>query len=211
MRTAAQVQDIDPFLTDITTNQGVSVTHFLGFNEPEIAEQADLRVDEAVRLWRESVVPAKRKFGLRLGSPGMSSDVSRSKPWLDDFFRQLSGRDEVDFLVVHWYGPRWEDMRRFLEDMHTTYKLPLWVNEFACSTMGNGQAKENEVEAFIKEARPWLDACPWIERYAYFGHGQGRTVGDWVGTASNFTEPAEGCEATDGRRLSRIGRLYTES
>lgn len=182
----------------------------MGCNEPEIPDQANLGVDEAVRLWRGSVVPAKRKFGFRLGSPGTSSDVSRSKPWLNEFFGKLSGEDEVDILVVHWYGPRWEDMRRFLEDMHATYTLPLWVNEFACSTMGNGQAKESAVEAFIKEALPWLDACPWIERYAYFGHGQGRTVGDWVGTASNFTEPSEGCEATDGRRLSRIGRLYTE-
>ena len=184
--------------------------HFLGFNEPEIPDQANLSVDEAVTLWRDSVLPAKRKFGYRLGSPGMSSDVSRSKPWLNDFFGKLGGEDEVDFLVVHWYGPRWEDMKSFLEDMHATYQLPIWVNEFACSMMGNGQAKESEVEAFIKDALPWLDACPWIERYTYFGHGQGRTVGDWVGMASNLLETGPGSEGTDGRRLSRIGRLYAE-
>ena len=138
----------------------------------------------------------------------MSSDVSRSKPWLDGFFSRLGGGSGVDFLVVHWYGPRWEDMRCFLEDMHTTYKLPLWVNEFACSTMGNGMAKEEDVENFMMEALPWLEACSWVEKYAYFGNGQGRTVGDWVGTASDFLEPAQGCDETDGRQLTRIGMLY---
>ena len=156
------------------------------------------------------MLPAKQKFGFRLGSPGMSSDVSRSKPWLNDFFAKLGNEHSVDFLTVHWYGPNWKDMKRFLEDMHATYKLPLWVNEFACSTMGNGQAKEDEIEAFIREAVSWLESCPWVERYAYFGHGQGRTVGDWVGSANNFLEPGHGCEETDGRQLSRMGQLYSE-
>ncbi len=210
VRTAAQVKDIDPFLSDITTNQGVQLKHLLGFNEPEIPDQANLSVDEAVMLWRESVLPAKRKFGFRLGSPGMSSDVSRSKPWLNKFFSKLDAEHGIDYLAVHWYGSRWEDMKRFLEDMHTTYQLPLWVNEFACSSMGNGQVTEEDVESFIKQAVPWLDACPWIERYAYFGNGQGRTVGNWVGSASNFLQPGDDREETDGLQLSRIGRLYAD-
>lgn len=210
IRTAAQAKDVIPFLTDITTNQGVQITSLLGFNEPEIPSQANLSVDEAVRLWREIVLPAKEKFKLRLGSPGMSSDVGKSKPWLNQFFQQLQGVDGVDFLVVHWYGPHFQDMKAFLEDMHGTYKLPLWVNEFSCSKMGNGEVGREEVEAFMREAVPWLDACEWVEKYAYFGNGQGRTVGEWVGRPNGFCEEGDGCEETDGRRLTEVGKLYLE-
>ncbi|OAP56802.1 hypothetical protein AYL99_08914 [Fonsecaea erecta] len=218
VRTAANARDqLDPFLTDIIQNRGIQVSALLGFNEPEIPDQANLPAHEAAKLWTEVVVPAKRKFRLRLGSPGMSSDVSRSKPWLNSFLSILAGAHEMDFLVVHWYGPHFADMRAFLEDMHATYGLPLWVNEFACSTMGNGEAASvDEVEAFIKEAVPWLDACDWVERYAYFGN---KNVGVWVGRANNFTEEDEdeeagdGAKETDGRprpRLTRVSRLYCE-
>ncbi|KIW71610.1 hypothetical protein PV04_03753 [Phialophora macrospora] len=207
VRTASTARDqLDPFLTDIVQNRGIKTSALLGFNEPEIPDQANLTVDEAVRLWRDVVVPVKRKCGLRLGSPGMSSDVGRSKPWLNAFLAQLQGADEIDFLVVHWYGPQFRDMRAFLEDMHGTYGLPLWVNEFACSTMGNGEATAHEVEVFMREAVPWLEQCEWVERYAYFGN---KDVGAWVGRGSNFTEEGGSVE-TDGKRLTRVGKLYCE-
>lgn len=204
VRKAENARDqLDPFLTDIVHNRRIHTTALLGFNEPEMHEQANLGVEAAVQLWKEKVLPVKRKFGLRLGSPGMTSDVSKSKAWLSSFLAHLKGQDEIDFVVVHWYGLHFADMRAFLEDMHQTYRLPLWVNEFACSKMGNGEASVGDVEAFMKEALPWLDACPWIERYAAFGN---KDVGPWVGTASNFTEPA----GTGGRRLTRVGKLYCE-
>ncbi|KAL6245258.1 hypothetical protein RBB50_008033 [Rhinocladiella similis] len=213
VRTAVNVKDIDAYLIDIILGRGIKTEALLGFNEPEINDQANLSVDSAADLWRH-LVSAKRKFGLRLGSPGMSSDVSRSVPWLTKFLSRLNGEDGIDFLVVHWYGPRFEDFRTFLEHMHSTFNLPVWVNEFACSTMGNnnGEASQDEVVAFMNEALPWLDQCEWIERYAYFGHGQNKDVGAWVGRASNFTEAAveDGTAASDARRLSRVGRHYCE-
>jgi hypothetical protein len=210
VRSAAQAKDVIPFLDDIINNQGVRVKYLLGFNEPEISDQANMSVEEAVMLWRDVVLPAKEKFGLRLGSPGVSSDVSRSKPWLDAFFGRLGETEAgVDFLVVHWYGHNFHDMRRFLEDMRRTYRLPLWVNEFACSKMGDGEAGVEDVESFINEAVPWLDGCEWVEKYAYYGNGQGKTVGGWVGKGSDFCEEGDGCEGSDGRRLTKVGDLYS--
>ena len=208
VRTASNARDqLDPFLTDIIQNRGIKTTALLGFNEPEIPDQANLSVEEGVKLWRDVVIPVKRKFDLRLGSPGMSSDVGRSKPWLNSFLTQLGGKDEIDFLVVHWYGPHFSDMRPFLEDMHQSYGLPLWVNEFACSTMGNGESSVGEVEAFMREAVRWLDNCEWVERYAYFGN---KDVGTWVGRGSNFTEEGAGAMETGGKTLTRVAKLYCE-
>ncbi|KEF61789.1 uncharacterized protein A1O9_03359 [Exophiala aquamarina CBS 119918] len=203
VRTPANVKDVDPFLSDIIHNRAFKTSALLGFNEPEIPEQANMTVEQAVELWRQVVLPAKAKFGFRLGSPGMSSDVGRSKPWLNSFLSQLAGQDGIAFLVVHWYGLLFKDMRVFLEDMRATYGLPVWVNEFACTRMGDGEASVPEVEAFIREALPWLDACPWIERYAYFGN---HDVGHWVGRASNFTESS----GAQDRRLTSVGTLYCE-
>ena len=207
VRTAGNAKDVDQFLSDIIQNRGVKTTALLGFNEPEIPEQANLSIDEAVELWKQIVLPAKNKFGVKLGSPGMSSDVSRSKPWLSSFLHRLNGEDGIDFLVVHWYGRQFTDMKNFLEDMHQTYRLPVWVNEFACSTMGNGEASVDEVAAFMKDALPWLDSCKWIERYAYFGN---RDVGAWVGRKSNFSETGQAAAEGGGTTLTGIGRLYCE-
>lgn len=203
VRTESNTKDVDPFLSDILQNRGFKTSSILGFNEPEIPEQANLSVERAVELWKQVVLPAKAKFGLTLGSPGMSSDLDRSKPWLNSFLSQLAGQDGIDFLVVHWYGLQFKDMRGFLEDMHTTYGLPIWLNEFACTRMGNGEITVAEVEGFMREALPWLDACPWIERYAYFGN---RDVGPWVGRANDFTESTEG----EASKLTPVGRLYCE-
>ncbi|KAL2428909.1 hypothetical protein ABEF95_004247 [Exophiala dermatitidis] len=225
IRTSSHIKDIDPFLTDIITKcklQGhLAPFALLGFNEPEIPSQANLDVETASTLWKDVVMPARKKFGLRLGSPGMSSDVGRSKPWLDSFLAKIKiqsstndeqqagggGTSGIDFLVLHWYGFRFVDMRLFLEDMHRTYGLPIWLNEFACSKMGEEKTETtvDEVCDFLREALPWLDKCPWIERYAYFGH---RDVGPWVGRASNFLELAD--DSGSDWRLTQVAKLYCE-
>ncbi|KAI8931339.1 hypothetical protein NX059_011678 [Plenodomus lindquistii] len=203
IRTAAEIGDLVPFLTDITMHQGVKVTALLGFNEPEVPSQANLGVGNAVRLWKNNVLPAKQRFNVRLGSPGMSSDISKSKSWLNSFLHHLGNDHGIDFLVLHWYGVDFADLRSFLEDMHSTYNLPIWLNEFACSTMGGDEVSKEDVEAFLKEAVEWLEGCEWVERYAYFGHGQRGTVGDWVGRENGFCEGKED-------RLTEVGKLYLE-
>lgn len=208
VRTPANAPQVVPFLTDIIENRGQHVTALLGFNEPEIPDQANMSVDEGVRLWREVCVPARERWGLRLGSPGISSDLGRSGPWMDGFLGSLGEGERPDFLVAHWYGPKWADMKSFLEECHRRWGLRLWVNEWACSSMGNGETTVEEVEAFMREAIEWMEGCEWIERYAYFGNGQGKTVGEWVGRANDFSVPKEG--GPDGRELSRVGNLYTE-
>ncbi|KAF2847357.1 glycoside hydrolase family 128 protein [Plenodomus tracheiphilus IPT5] len=205
IRTAAQIPDLVPFLTDITSNQNIKISHLLGFNEPEIPSQANLSVDEAVRLWRQHVLPAKSRFGVRLGSPGMSSDMSLSTPWLDAFFAQLGEDHGVDFLVLHWYGTSFAAMRRFLQDMQERYRLPVWLNEFACTDMGGAGVGEEGVRGFMREAVRWLEGCAWVERYAWFGNGQGGTVGEWVGKENGF------CEGVgEGEKLTGVGRLYLQ-
>lgn len=210
VRTAAQAEQIDSFLTTLQRDRG-AVTAFLGFNEPEIPSQANLSVSLAVELWKRQVVPAKAKFNFRLGSPGISSDA-KGKEWLLEFFKHFKhGEDEVDFVVAHWYGADFTHLQAHLEDLYGTFKKPVWLNEFAYSHMGDPikPPTTEMVESLMIKALPWLDSCPFVERYAYFGAPA--DVGEWVGRASNFTEDAVDAEVSvEGKRLTKVGRMYCE-
>jgi hypothetical protein len=210
VRTAPQARDVLPFLADQLSNKPqLRIGALLGFNEPEIASQANMGVDEAVRLWRETCVEARRRWGLRLGSPGISSDWARSAPWLDAFLVGLGAGERPDFVVVHWYGREWREMRAFLERVWQRWGLRVWVNEFACSAMGDGEVGVDEARGFLDEAVPWLEQCEWVERFAYFGMGQGMSVGEWVGRGSDFLIDAPEAE-TEGKALSELGKRYLQ-
>ena len=83
---------------------------------------------------------------------------------MDGFLGGLGEGEGPDFLTVHWYGRNFGDMRWFLEECHRRWGLKLWVNEFACSSMGQGETSEEEVVGFMREAVPWLDGCDFVER-----------------------------------------------
>ena len=198
VRVGNQASQIDQFLSSIPQEK---LTHFMTFNEPEIASQANLSVADAVGLWKQYVLPAKAKFGFQLGSPGLSSDP-RGKAWLREFVAALDdGADAIDFVVVHWYGTQFEQLASFLGDMHSTFQKPLWLTEFAYATMRtDAPAEVGLVEAFMRQAIPFLDQCDFVEKYAYFGAM--KSVGDWVGEAN--------CLHKEGAGLTSVGKIYSD-
>ncbi|KPI39404.1 uncharacterized protein AB675_5039 [Cyphellophora attinorum] len=200
IRTAAQIPDLLPFLTDISRTH--KITHLLGFNEPEIPEQANLSPSDAARLWRDQVLPAAKQLGLRVGSPGMCSDPARALPWLDEWFGLLGGVEGsgVEFLVLHWYGMDLGGLKDWVGRVRERYGgLRVWVNEFACCSLGGEAVGEEEVERFVRESTAWMDGEEGVERYAYFGMGQGGTVGRWVGEGSDFVK---------GDGVTKVGKGY---
>jgi hypothetical protein len=198
VRVGDQAAQIDQFLSAIPRGQ---LQSFMAFNEPEIPSQANLSVAEAVTLWKQHVLPAKEKFGFRLGSPGVSSDA-KGKAWLREFLSTLGGNDGIDFLVVHWYGTEMPQLASHLGEMYDTFKRPLWLTEFACTSMrAEAPVAVEQVEEFVKQTVPFLDACDFVERYAYFGAM--KSVGDWVGEANCLHDRA-------GAGLTSIGKLYSQ-
>lgn len=156
-----------------------------------------MTVAAAVPLWHANVEPAKSKYRFRLGSPAMTN-APTGKAWLTDFMSKVNA-SQIDFVVVHWYGSDFAQLQSFLKDMHTTFNKPLWLNEFAYSHQGQQPAPTAaDVQAFMKQAIPFLDGCDYVERYAYFGAPT--NVGDFVGSASNFSN--------GGQSLTDVGKLY---
>ena len=197
VRVGNQAPQIEQFLSSIPKQK---LNYFNTFNEPDIASQANMSVADAVALWKQYVLPAKAKFGFQLGSPSMSSDP-KGKAWLQEFFAALGGSDGIDFVVVHWYGTDMSQLAGYLGDMHSTFQKPLWLTEFAYTSMRTeAPAEISQVEDFMKQTIPFLDGCDFVERYAYFGAM--KSVGDWVGEAN--------CLHKEGASLTAVGKLYSE-
>lgn len=142
----------------------------LGFNEPDIKNQANLSVEEALALW-----PALQATGMRLGSPAPSKEGAEPGQWLDAFVRGANQRGyQIDFICVHHYSAIYDDpkaataeLKDYLSRIHRHYGKPLWLTEFALSNWKTPASAEQQ-GAFIREALPMLESLPFLERYAWF-------------------------------------------
>ena len=198
-RTAKEANQIHDYLTGYESD--AQVCDFMGFNEPDIDSQANLPVDQAVELWKAHVLPVKAKLkGVRFGSPAVSNGPA-GIPWLKEFFGKLGGLDSsgVDFIVIHYYGPDVNHFRNYLTEVHSVFKRPIWITEFAC-TNWNPAAPVNhgEVLKSMREALEFLDKTPFVERYSWFGAME--DVGEAVGRSNGLQK--------DGK-LSEAGSMYT--
>jgi hypothetical protein len=143
----------------------------LGFNEPDLADQADLTVDQAVALW-----PSLEATGRRLGSPAVASGADTPGGWLDQFLSRAS----VDFVALHWYSADFTDpigatrsLCDYLVTVHDRYGKPLWLTEYALADFTQGVAAARyptgaEQAAFVDASVAMLERLPFVERYAWF-------------------------------------------
>ncbi|TAD86155.1 MAG: hypothetical protein EAY75_09310 [Bacteroidetes bacterium] len=158
-------------LQALTTKKGVS--HLLSFNEPDNAGQANIPATEADLLHQRLA-----QTGLRLGSPAPTE--SQAFVWLPNFMgRARPAGIKVDFMAVHWYDwgsylqtlnkePNVTNMftrfKNYINYVYAMYGKPIWITEFNA----NPNTSSATHEAFIALALPWLEAQPFVERYAYF-------------------------------------------
>jgi hypothetical protein len=159
-------------VTDATLAKAKSEgTVLLGFNEPDLAEQANMTVEQALSLW-----PRLEATGMRLGSPAVAYGGNTPGGWLDRFMtgaRQQQRR--VDFITLHWYGSDFSaaaagQFAGYLKAVHDRYNLPIWVTEYGLMNF-SGTPKyptTAQITAFITATTSQMQATSWIERYAWF-------------------------------------------
>ncbi|MEM9387964.1 MAG: glycosyl hydrolase [Pseudomonadota bacterium] len=166
----------------------------LGFNEPDLAEQADMTVAQALDLW-----PQLEATGLRLGSP---APTQGGTAWLESFLAGASERGHrVDFLALHWYGDCTdvEDLRAFLAYWDRK-EMPMWLTEFSCYARGEAVNRD-----FLEAAIPVLESFPRLERYAWYAS---RTEAPVYGGADMIDE--HGAITTVGEFFRTLPRYRTE-
>jgi hypothetical protein len=169
----------------------------LGFNEPDVKNQADMTVELALELW-----PRLMSTGLRLGSPAPSKEGALPGSWLDLFVQGARERNyRLDFICVHYYCARYDDpqaaaaeLKEYLTRVHQHYRLPVWLTEFALSNWQT-PATSDQQRAYIKEAVPVLETLPFLERYAWFalprftGDNNALINAHLIGADTQMTEP----------------------
>ncbi|MEV0135635.1 glycosyl hydrolase [Dactylosporangium sp. NPDC050688] len=159
-------------VTDATLAKAKSEgTVLLGFNEPDLAGQANMSVEQALSLW-----PRLEATGMRLGSPAVAYGGNTPGGWLDRFMtgaRQQNRR--VDFIALHWYGSDFSaaaagQFAGYLQAVYDRYRLPIWVTEYGLMNF-SGTPKyptTAQITAFITATTTRMQATSYVERYAWF-------------------------------------------
>jgi hypothetical protein len=139
----------------------------LSFNEPDQAKQGNMPVEQALALW-----PKLMETGLRLGSPGC---VHPDKDWMKAFMKGVEERQlRVDFVAAHSYGgPNADSLMKRLTAVHEMFGRPIWITEFGvgdwqAKTRAENRYRPEQIVDFVQKLLPQLDACPFVERYAWF-------------------------------------------
>ncbi|GAA5823584.1 hypothetical protein JCM11251_000687 [Rhodosporidiobolus azoricus] len=143
-------------------------THVLGFNEPDLAEQANMDPTKAAELWKAHIEPLKNLA--KLVSPAVSNGVKTEDgkpmgvPWLMEFLAACSGCT-IDAVALHWYdcAENTAYFAKYLEESHTTLGKDIWLTEF----MGTGEVDKQT--DFVNFAVDYLEKQDWIKKYAAFG------------------------------------------
>ncbi|MCU7725059.1 sigma-70 family RNA polymerase sigma factor [Actinoplanes sp. KI2] len=144
----------------------------LGFNEPDMAGQADMSVGDALAAW-----PKLQATGLRLGSPSVAYGGDTPGGWLDTF---MSGAKQkgyrVDFITLHWYGSDFSaaavgQFLGYVDAVHKRYGKPIWVTEFGLMNFSGSPKYPSAAQlvTFIKGATKGMQSRSYVERYAWFG------------------------------------------
>ena len=139
-----------------------NTTAILGFNEPNMYNQANLTARQAAEHWPEI---ERKSHGAPLVSPsaiqcgGPEWCYGNQFEWFDEFFRLCNGC-RVDYLATHKYTCDANYLMSYLQSLYGRYHKKIWLTEFACpdTTDPNVQLK------YMKEILPRLEAAPFVYR-----------------------------------------------
>ncbi len=169
----------------------------LGFNEPDLAGQAEMTVEQALDLW-----PQLQATGMRLGSPAVAFGGNTAGGWLDRFMTGARQRGlRVDFITLHWYGSDFSSAAAgqfmgYVQAVHDRYQLPIWVTEYGLMNFSGTPRFPStpQITSFITETTRRLEAASYVERYAWFSLP---AVGDSVdyGLYRDATTPTDAGQA----------------
>lgn len=151
-------------------NQG-KIKYILGFNEPDLAEESNMTVEQALNLW-----PQLESIGLPLVSPATSYPSLNPDSWFVRFMDGAVARNlRVDYIAVHLYvGGNPGTYVKILQDVYAKYGKPIWITEFAVRDDNTGGNPANNMYTpemileFMQNLLPQLEALPFVYRYAWF-------------------------------------------
>ncbi|ORY54468.1 glycosyl hydrolase catalytic core-domain-containing protein [Leucosporidium creatinivorum] len=171
-------KQVDGWSDNAAAAISAGASYVLGFNEPDMAEQANLSPSAAVTLWNANM--QSLGTSAKLVSPAVTNGVGTDDaplgvPWLQKFI-SLCTDCQIDAVALHWYdtADNTAYFKSYFEESYKTLQKPIWITEF----MGIGDADAQKT--FIEEVVPWLEDQDYIQRYAAFGDFADNPIANFV-------------------------------
>ena len=167
--------------------------YMLGFNEPNLSDQADMTPQEAANSWG-NIVSACRKRGVKIVSPAMNwgtkPGYNDAIKWFDEFFG-IVGLESVDYIAYHAYMPSASAVMNDISRLKK-YGKPIWLTEF-CAASGSITNDVATQKRFLVSMLVALEKDPDVFRYAWFKE---RGTGNWsaisilnrIGNTASYTD-----------------------
>ncbi|KAJ7781423.1 glycosyl hydrolase catalytic core-domain-containing protein [Mycena metata] len=167
----------------------------LGPNEPNETGQSNMDAQSGIQIWREYMLPLASK-GYTLISPAMSSRPN-GKDWMAEFMkdcgRRLCRECHISGIATHYYGTDLEEFKTYVQYWYDTYKLPVYITEYADQDFNGGpQASMDEIWTFMEGATTFFNENDWVKAHCWFGAMTGmdnvnplNTLMNSAGTAPN--------------------------
>lgn len=159
------------WVTAIETALSSGSSYILGFNEPDMASQANMSPTDAASYYQTYITPWAGKA--KLISPAVTSSTSPGSglDWFESFIGSCSSCS-ISGLAVHWYGDTADNFKTFITNAVDTASkhglTEVWITEFALNSDISGAADPSATAAFLNEVIPWLDSQTGVARYSYF-------------------------------------------
>lgn len=144
--------------------------YLLGFNEPNLTDQANMTPAQAAALWQPVVALAK-ELNLKLISPAMNygtlAGYSDPIKWLDEFFAQPGVcLDDIDAISIHCYMASPQAVKNYIA-MFEKYNKPIWLTEF-CAWEDYAIHSEEDQIKYMCSMLNHLEQNTNVARYAWF-------------------------------------------
>lgn len=191
----ASVTDANIAKINALYEQG-KVKYLLGFNEPDLKEEANMTVEAALDKWEyicNNINP-----GIKLVSPVTSYPSLKEGSWMVQFMDGVQARNlRVDYVAVHIYQPNVASLfTNPINDVYTRWGKKVWITEFGVrdESTGGDPAKNKysreQMLSFMQILLPQLESMPSVDRYAWF-NASPTMAGLWpcglIGADGNLT------------------------
>jgi autotransporter-associated beta strand protein len=178
-----------------TINAGLAYNpnYILGFNEPDVASQANMTVAQAISSWStisNSTIAynAAHSTSIQLVSPAVS-DTGAGEAWLESFMSQATTMGlKVDAVAFHWYDDDTTNGAQAASDFenkvlwyHNTFNKPVFITEFADHDWNGTYTQAQMIAAnttMLNTVIPWLDSQSFVLGYSYY---------NWFSDSATFT------------------------
>ena len=144
-----------------------TIKNVLTFNEPDLGDQADMTVDEAVALW-----PLLETLSVPISSPATSAPLN---DWMREFMNKAEANNlRIDFVAIHIYHRNVAaNFLALIEEVYQAYGKPIWITEFAVRDMDATTSVANKyseayVLSFMNQVLTALDELDYVKRYSWF-------------------------------------------